>query len=139
MAKIAVIQHLFPILNSRDAKQLSGFSKQVYTRFFEVLVEESGYEVWCAANLDDYLALEHEQPTLVICSPFAEIGNLAPGFNDLKKIQETFAGVPVVVWTSRDEASLKETVLKEYGVLAFYTGNLLDAPDYFADLVLGLP
>lgn len=138
MAKIAFIQNLFPVLNSKQAAGLTGFSKQVYDNFFEVLVEESGYEVWCAPNLEDFQAASLAQPDLVVCSPFAEVGNLAPGFAELGRIQTAFPAIPLVVWTNRAESSLQQTLLNDYKVVAVFTGNLLEAPDYFADLILDL-
>lgn len=136
VAIIALIQNLFPVLNEARPETLSGFSKQVYEKFFEVLVDESGHEIIRAKTLDDYLETEHPKPTLVICAPLPEIGNLAPGLEELSRFEQTFEGVALVVWSNREEQAARDAVLNDHNVTAYYTGNLLNAPDDFADMVL---
>ncbi|NJL95915.1 MAG: hypothetical protein HC915_20385 [Anaerolineae bacterium] len=136
MATIAIIQNFFPALNETDPVRLSGLSRQVYDRFIEVLEEESGHHLQRAPSLEGYLAAEWPMPTLAICAPLPEIGNLAPGLAELQRIREALRGVPLVVWSTRDEQSVRETVLKDYGVARYYTGTVLQAPDDIADMVL---
>ncbi|HLA42554.1 MAG TPA: hypothetical protein VJZ27_03905 [Aggregatilineales bacterium] len=136
LAKIALIQNLFQTLKADSPDRLTGFAKQVYEKFFEVLVDESGHEVLRAESLDEYLKQGYGKPDIVICTPFQEIGNLAPGFAELGRILKAFEGVPVIVWSNRDEAVIRVTVLEDQGATEYYTGTLLNAPDDFADMVL---
>jgi hypothetical protein len=136
MATVALIQNLYPALNAPDPSQLAGVAQQMYHKFFEVLVEESGHIIQLARHLDDYWRDYEGSPDLVICAPFPQEGNVAPGFVELQTIQNAFPGVPVIVWASRDEASIKASALNDYGVAHYYTGTLLDSPGDFADLIL---
>lgn len=136
MATIALIQNQFSVLNAPNAKRLSGFEKQLYTKFFETLVDESGHAIQTAKTLKDYQAESFDTPDIIICTPFNEVGNLAPGFADLARIMQAFPGKPVVVWSTREEEVVRVTVLEDHKAAAYYTGTLLDAPDDFADLVL---
>lgn len=136
MAKIALIQNSFPILNEPNAKRLAGLQKQLYEKFFEVLVEESGHQVQCAETLDDYQAKALDAPALVICNPFKTEGNLASGFAELERLRTVFSSIPLIVWTTRTEASVKQSALEDHHANAFYTGTLLEAPDGLADLIL---
>jgi len=136
MAVIALIQKLFPTLNYSTSKNLSGFSKQVYDRFFEILVEESGHTLQKADSLEEYQGQNFPPPDLVICTPIPEIGNVAPGLADLRQIRDTFPDTPLVVWSNRDEAAIKKTVLEDYKAVRYYTGNLLEAGDDIADMAL---
>lgn len=137
MAVIALIQSLFQTLNAKDNKQLTGLSRQLYDKFFEVLVEESGHIIQRAPKLDDYLAANYEQkPDLIICTSIPEIGNVAPGFAELRRIRDAFPDTPIIVWSNRDEESIRKTALEDYKIVAYYTGILLNAPDDLADMVL---
>ena len=40
------------------------------------------------------------------------------------------------MWSTREEESIRDTALNDYGAAAYYTGTLLDAPDDLADLIL---
>ena len=62
------------------------------------------------------------------CAPLAEEGNPAPGLVQLGEIQKAYPGVPVIVWSTRTEPSLRQTCLEDYHCAAYYTGTLLDAP-----------
>lgn len=136
MATIALIQNLFSVLNVPEAARVTGFSKQLYEKFFEILVDESGHDIQRAESLEAYQAEKHPKPDMVICAPFPEIGNLAPGFAELQRFRDAFPETPLVVWANRDEDALRERVIEDFGVVAFYTGTLLDAGDDFADMVL---
>jgi hypothetical protein len=136
VAKIALIQNLFPTLNQSDPKQITGFSRQLYDKFYQVLVDESGHELQCAATLEAYQEKGFPTPDMVICSPFGDEGNLAPGFAELGRIIKTFSGIPIIVWSSRTEEVIRVSVLEDQGAAAYYTGTALDAPDDFADMVL---
>ncbi|NDJ85904.1 MAG: hypothetical protein GYB66_08465 [Chloroflexi bacterium] len=136
MATVAIIQRMHQALNAPDTEQLSGLARQLRDRFFEVLVEESGHVLQTARSLDDYLTAYETRPDLVICAPFPETGNVAPGFTELKRFQVAFPDIPVIVWSQRQEAAIKQSALEDYGVAHYYTGNLIDSPDDFADLIL---
>jgi hypothetical protein len=138
VAVIALIQNIFPVLNETRPQILTGFTRQVYDKFFEVLVEESGHEIHRAKTFDEYQEQSHPKPDFVICAPYPEIGNLAPGIAELARIKAAFEGVPVVVWTTREEEAARNVALQDYGAAAYYTGNLLNAPDDFADMILEL-
>lgn len=137
MAVIALIQKLFPTLNLRNSNGLTDFSKQVYDRFFEILVEESGHTIQRADSLEEYQSKNYPAPPdLVICTPIPEIGNVAPGFEALQAIRDAFGDTPVVVWSNRDEAAIKKAVLEDYKAVRYYMGTLLEAGDDIADMVL---
>lgn len=138
MSTLALIQNMHPSLNVTDPNQLGGFGRQVYDRFFEVLVEESGHLIQNAHSLSDYQR-QYEtaaRPDVVICAPFPYEGNLAPGFVELQAIKDAFPDTPIIVWSDRSEESLKKTVLDEYHIAEYYTGTLLDSAEDFADLIL---
>lgn len=136
MATIALIQRLHPALNESDPGQLNSFAQQVHHRFFEVLEEESGHTIQTARTLEDYQRDFDTQPDIIICAPLPESGNLAPGLMKLRQIQETFPGIPLIVWSNRTEEAIRKTVVEEYGAVSYYTGTPLDAADDFADLIL---
>ncbi|PJF42165.1 MAG: hypothetical protein CUN55_10375, partial [Phototrophicales bacterium] len=131
---VAIIQNKHRILN-KSAKELSGFSKQVHENFFEVLVEESGHEVFTAESLESYLEKYSTDVDVVICAPFPDIGNVAPAFALLGKIREAFPNASIIVWSDRPEEAIRQTSLTEYGAVAYYTGTLIDAANDFADLI----
>lgn len=134
MAKIALIQDLFPNLRRPDSR--NQFAVDSKKRFFEILVEESGHEVYQAENLSDYEAKGYPAPDFLVCTPFPESGNLAPGIEKLAAIRDAFPDVPMVVWSGRTEEALQKTALEEFGAVAFYSGNIISAADDFADMVL---
>lgn len=136
MAIIALIQDQHRILNEPDARNLEGLSKQLYERFFEVLVEESGHDILAAENLEAFIDAYRQNPDLVICTPLPESGNIAPGFVALSAIKDHFADIPVIVWSQRTESSIEDSVIDDYGVVHYYTGTLMDSADDFADLIL---
>jgi hypothetical protein len=136
MATVALIQKLFPTLNALDSKQLTGLSQQVYDQFFEVIIDESGHDLQRAKSLADYQEAGHPKPDLVICAPIPEIGNIAPGFVELGRIRDAFPETPIIVWSNREEVSIQQTAKDDYGVVHYYTGTLLNAPDDIADLIL---
>lgn len=135
MASIAIIQDKHRVLNEPNANGLTGFSKQMYEQFFEVLVEESGHTIFTADSLESYLQQHPTEVDVVICAPFPEIGNVAPGFIALSTIKDAFPTATIIVWSDRSEAAIEQSVLNDYGVAAYYTGNLIDAADDFADLI----
>jgi hypothetical protein len=136
VAKIALIQNLFPTLNLPSSEGLSGLALQLYNKFFEVLVEESGHQLQCVPSLEVYQARSFDKPDLVICAPFQDEGNLAPGFAELGRIRKAFGEIPVIVWSNRTEQVIRLTVLEDQGAAAYYTGTLIEAPDELADLIL---
>lgn len=137
MATVAIIQNLHSVLHMEDAKQLSGMAQMMYTKFYDVLVEESGHDIHMSRDLDTHLLkYKGEMPDMVICTPLPQTGNLAPGLRELKRIQESFPNVPIVVWSEREEAAVQKTVTEEYGAIQYYTGSILDCADDFADMIL---
>ncbi|MCB9437653.1 MAG: hypothetical protein H6673_11810 [Anaerolineales bacterium] len=134
MATVAIIQNLYPELNTPDPKELNILAQKLYEQFFEVLVEESGHNLQLARALDNYQV--DQAPDLVICAPFPSSGNLAPGFMELVRFQEAFKDTPIIVWSDREETALQKSAIEDYGVAYFYTGNLIDAPEDFADLII---
>lgn len=134
MAKIALIQDLFPSLRRPDSR--NQFAVDSKKRFFEILVEESGHEVYQAENLSDYQAKGYPTPDFLICTPFPESGNLAGGIEKLMALRDAFPDVPLVVWSERTEEAIKKTALEEFGAVAFYQGTIISAGDDFADMVL---
>jgi len=138
MTTIAVIQNIFSVLNEKNPQRLTGFTKQLHQKFFEVLVEESGYEVICTPSLEDYQAEERPKADILICAPFPEEGNLAKGFTQLATLRDAFPDIPLVVWSTRSESSIEQTVLEDHNASRYYTGTLMDAPDDFADMMLEL-
>ena len=138
MATIALIQDLFRALMTDRPEVIGGFAKQVHQRFYEVLQDESGHVIQRAGSLDDYQAQGLPAPDVVICAPFPEEGNLAPGIVELSRFREFFGETPIIVWSTREEESIRDTAINDYGAAAYYTGTLLDAPDDLADLILEL-
>jgi DNA-binding NarL/FixJ family response regulator len=137
MATVAIIQNLHSILHMEDTKTLSGMGKMMYTKFYDVLVEESGHNIHMSRDLDTHLLkYKDEVPDMVICTPLPETGNLAPGLRELKRIREAFPKAPVVVWSNREEAAIQKTVTEEYGAVRYYNGSILDCADDFADIIL---
>ena len=136
MATIALIQDLFKALNTDRPEVISDFAKQMHHKFYEVLVDESGHEIQRATSLDEYLSMNLPAPDIVICAPYPEEGNLAPGMAELGRLRNHFGETPLIVWSNRDEDSIRETALNDYDVAEYYTGTLLDAPDDLADLIL---
>lgn len=136
MSVFALIQDQHPVLNATSAAGLVGFEKQVYTRFYETLEEDSGFVVQRAPTLEAYQALPNLKPAkLVVCVPIPPTGNAAPGLGLLGRIMDAFPSVPVLVWSERSEASLKKTCL-EMGAYEYYSGSLLQAPEDLADYML---
>lgn len=136
MATVAIIQNKHRILNEPTARGLSGFSKQVYEGFFEVLVEESGHTIFTADSLESYLQHHPTTVDVVICAPFPEIGNVAPGFVALSAVKDAFPKAALIVWSDRPEEAIRQSSLNDYGAVAYYSGTLIDAANDFADLIL---
>ncbi len=136
MATVAIIQNKHRVLNEPNARRLSGFSKQVYDGFFEVLVEESGHTLYLADTLENYLQQHPTTVDVVICAPFPEIGNVAPGFAALGTIKDAFPETALIVWSDRPEEAIRQSTLNDYGAVAYYGGTLIDAANDFADLIL---
>jgi len=129
MAKVALIQNLFRVLNYASSDNLHGLEQQIWDDFYEALEEEYNHSLYPARTLDEYRTKSHPTPEVIICAPLAEEGNPAPGLAQLGEIQAAFPGVPVIVWSTRTEPSLRQTCLDDYHCAAYYTGTLLDAPD----------
>ena len=136
MTVVAIIQNTHRVLNEPNADGLSGFTKQVYEKFFDILVEESGHDLQLAKDLESYDSTYSDTPDVVICSPFPETGNVAPGFMELTRFINRFPDIPIIVWSDRNENAIQDSVLNEYHVAHYYTGTLIDSPDDFADLIL---
>jgi hypothetical protein len=136
MATVALIQDLFKALSTDRPEVISDFAKQVHQRFYEVLQDESGHTIQRAGSLSDYQAQGLPAPDVVICTPFPEEGNLAPGMVELGRLREHFGETPLIIWSTRAEDSIRDTAINDFGVAAYYTGTLLDAPDDLADLIL---
>lgn len=129
MAKVALIQSIFRVLNYGSSDRLHGLEQQIWDRFYEALEEEYNHTLYTARTLDEYRTKGHPVPELIICAPLPEEGNPAPGLAQLAEIQQAYPGVPVIVWSTRTEPSLRQTCLQDYHCAAYYTGTLLDAPD----------
>jgi hypothetical protein len=108
----------------------------MHDRFYEVLQDESGHVIQRAETLDGYQSQGLPAPDVVICAPFPEEGNLAPGIAELGRLRDFFGETPLIVWSTREEESIRNTAINDFGVAAYYTGTLLDAPDDLADLIL---
>ncbi len=129
MATIALIQNLFRVLTYPTSDSLHGFQKQVYNAFYDALEDDYHHQLQVAKTLEEYQAKERPAPDLVICAPLAEEGNPAPGLAEIQRLREAFPTIPLIVWSTRSEASLRETCLNDLGCAAYYTGTLLDAPE----------
>lgn len=136
MARIALIQDLFPLLHQPQTLAQGGLSAQLYQKFYEVLEEESGHQLDRAKTLAAYENAHYPPPEIVICTPFPEEGNLAEGFKELAHLRARFPDVPLIVWTTRQEPSVKISTLADYKADAFYTGTLIEAPEGLADIIL---
>jgi hypothetical protein len=129
MAKVALIQSLFRVLNYNSSDNLHGLEQQVWDAFYEALEEEYNHRLYTARTLEEYRSKEHPTPDVILCAPLPEEGNPAPGLAQLVDIQAAFPGVPVIVWSTRSEPSLRQACLEDYHCVAYYTGTLLDAPE----------
>jgi hypothetical protein len=136
MAVIAIIQNQHKLLNEPNANNLEGLSRQLYERFYEVLVDESGHEVLPAPDLSSFSDSYSQLPDLVICAPLPDSGNVAPGFVRLSEIKDHFPDIPLIVWSQRTEQAVATAIVEDYGVAHYYTGTLMDSADDFADLIL---
>jgi hypothetical protein len=136
LATVALIQDLFKALNTDRPEIIGGFAKQMHDRFYEVLQDESGHLIQRADSLDNYQSQGLPAPDVVICAPFPEEDNLAPGIAELGRLRDFFGETPLIVWSTREEESIRNTAINDFGVAAYYTGTLLDAPEDLADLIL---
>ncbi len=135
MATLALIQNKFRVLHHTSSDRLHGLEKQIFDNFFEAIEEEYNHRVCAAQTLEDYQSRNLPTPEVILCTPLPEEGNPASGLERLAQIQKTFPGVPVIVWTTRTEPSLRNTCLNEYGCAGYYTGTLLDAPEELPGLI----
>ncbi len=129
MATVALIQNLFRVLNQPSGENLHGLEAQIYDNFYESLEDAYNHRIQAARSLDEYRAKGHAAPDVVICAPLPAEGNPAPGLAELQRIRDAFPNTPIIVWSTRPEASLRTTCLKDFGCAAYYTGTLLDAPE----------
>lgn len=129
MATVALIQDLFRVLTHASSDGLHGFQAQIYDDFYESLEEAYNHTVQIARSLADYRAKSRPAPDVIICAPFPEEGNPAPGLAAIGELLAAFPGIPIIVWSTRTEQSLRQTCLDDLGCAAYYTGTLLDAPD----------
>ena len=137
MASIALIQDLFRVLTHSSSDNLHGLQAQIYDNFYESLEEAYNHTIHVARNLEEYRAKARPAPDVVICAPFPEEGNPAPGLAFISELQATFPNTPIIVWSTRTEASIRQTCLNDLGCAAYYTGTLLDAPDELPDVIAG--
>ncbi len=136
MTTIALIQNQFGVLNALDVTTLTGMQTQIFKKFFEVLVEESGYELERATNLANYrLQYPDGKPDVVIAAPFPTEGNPAGAFAELLEIRRTFSDAFLIIWSGRSENAIRETVGRDYPGAIYYTGSVLDCAEDFADLI----
>ncbi|MFC1959864.1 hypothetical protein ACFLYO_04060 [Chloroflexota bacterium] len=135
MATVALIQRLFRVLTYSSSEELHGLQVQIYDNFYEALEEEYNHNLQIAKSLDDYLQGNFTPPDLIICVPLAEEGNPAPGLAEIQRFKDTFPDIPLVVWSTRTEESLRQTCLSDLGCAAYYTGTLLSAPDELPALI----
>jgi len=135
MAKVALIQKLFRVLNHTTGENLHGLEAQIFENFYESLEDAYNHTVKAARTLDEYREKGYDTPEVVVCAPLPEEGNPAPGLEELRRIQEAFPGAPIIVWSTRSEQSLRTTCLDDLGCAAYYTGTLLDAPDELPQII----
>ncbi|GAB4575119.1 MAG: hypothetical protein Kow0077_25080 [Anaerolineae bacterium] len=135
MAKVALIQSLFRVLNSASSEELHGFQAQVYDDFFESLEEAYNHRMLVARTLEEYRSKGYDTPDVLICAPFPEEGNPAPGLAAIEEFKAAFPDTPIIVWSTRTEASLRTTCLEDLKCAAYYTGTLLDAPEDLPALI----
>lgn len=136
MTTIALIQSQFGVLNAPDITSLTGMQTQIYNKFFEVLVEESGYMVERATNLANYhLQYPAGKPDVVIAAPFPTEGNPAGAFAELLEISRAFPNVFLIIWSGRPEQAIRDTIARDYPNAVYYTGSVLDCAEDFADLI----
>jgi len=129
MATIALIQNIFRVLTAPSGEGLHGLQAQIYENFYEALEEQYNHTLRVARTLEEYRARDYPAPDVILCAPFPEEGNPAPGLAAIREMQAAFPGVPVIVWSTRSEQSLRKTCLDDLGCAAYYTGTLLDAPE----------
>jgi DNA-binding NarL/FixJ family response regulator len=135
MATVALIQSLFRVLTHESSDELHGFQAQIYDDFYEALEEQYNHNMRVARTLDEFLQKEQAQPDVVICAPFAEEGNPAPGLAEIHRFKEAFPNIPIIIWSTRTEDSLRNACLQDLGCAAYYTGTLLDAPDDLPQII----
>lgn len=135
MATIALIQDLFRVLTHASVDNLHGLQAQIYDDFYESLEEAYNHNMRVTRTLEEYQAKHNDAPDLIICAPFAEEGNPAPGLTAIGEFQAAFPNVPIIVWSTRDENSLRQTCVQDLGCAAYYTGTLLEAPEELPELI----
>ena len=135
MANVALIQSLFRVLTYASSERLHGFEAQIFDNFFEALEEEYNHNLHIAKTLDEYVEKGLVQPEIVICAPLDPEGNPAPGLAEIERFKEKFPGIPLIVWSTRTEESLRRTCLEDLGCAVYYTGTLLDAPEDLPRLI----
>lgn len=136
MTTVALIQNQFTVFNAPDVTSLNGMQGQIYTKFFEVLVEESGYTIERATTLDNYhLQYPNGNPDVVIVAPFPSEGNPVAAFTEIREIKDAFPKAGLIIWSGRSEKAIAETIGHDHPDAAYYTGSVLDCADDFADLI----
>ncbi|MBN2469218.1 MAG: hypothetical protein JXN59_00735 [Anaerolineae bacterium] len=136
MATVALIQDLFRVLTHQSSDGLHGLQAQIYDDFYESLEEAYNHTLHVARSLADYQAKSRPVPDIVICAPFPKEGNPAPGLAAISELQAAFPGVPIIVWSTRTEQSLRQTCIDDLGCAAYYTGTLLDAPEELPAVIM---
>ncbi len=129
MATVALIQSLFRVLTAPSRDGLHGLQAQIYDNFYEALEDAYNHRLYVARTLEEYRARGYPAPEVILCAPFPEEGNPAPGVEAIQELQAAFPATPVIVWSTRREDSLRKTCLDDLGCAAYYTGTLLDAPE----------
>jgi hypothetical protein len=135
MATVALIQNLFRVLTYTSPDELHGLQAQIWDNFYESLEEAYNHDIQAAKTLSDYQAGSFSEPDIVICAPIPEEGNPAKGLAEIQEFKDAFPGKPLIIWSTRTEASLRQTCLDDLGCAAYYTGTLLDAPDELPDII----
>ena len=62
MAKVALIQSIFRVLNYGSSDRLHGLEQQIWDRFYEALEEEYNHTLYTARTLDEYRTKGHPVP-----------------------------------------------------------------------------
>ena len=135
MANVALIQRVFRVLTAPSSEELHGFQARIYDDFYESLEDAYNHNMYVARTLDEYREKGYKTPDVIICAPFVAEGNPAPGLDTIQTLQAAFPGVPLIVWSTRKEQSLRATCLDDLGCTAYYTGTLLDAPEELPDII----
>ena len=88
MAKVALIQSIFRVLNYASSDNLHGLEKQIWDDFYEALEEEYNHSLYTARTLDEYRTKSHPAPEVILCAPLAEEGNPPPAWSNSARFKK---------------------------------------------------